>query len=208
MALKQFKDLYAIDIAQHVKKKPTFFKEVKNGKSQFVKTPEDKWLDYLEWSTVITLLYEHGAECVRYGCENNSNGYPAFYDNQGKNPFVRVWVRVDDEQFHLDYPVVDGSNAKEYPNQSAIHYAQQRAFVKCVAINTGLGLKLWQKDEHNYNDQPPAPTTPPKQKKPYNHDANFRSAVDFLKGGGNVDVLRNNYEITEEEIEIIMDAAL
>jgi DNA-binding transcriptional regulator YiaG len=31
-------------------------------------------------------------------------------------------------------------------NQNAVHKAQMRAFVKCVAINTGLGFKLWLDD--------------------------------------------------------------
>jgi hypothetical protein len=31
-------------------------------------------------------------------------------------------------------------------NQNAVHKAQMRAFVKCVAINTGLGFKLWMDD--------------------------------------------------------------
>ena len=31
-------------------------------------------------------------------------------------------------------------------NQNAVHKAQMRAFVKCVAINTGLGFSLWMDD--------------------------------------------------------------
>ena len=35
--------------------------------------------------------------------------------------------------------------------QNKIHKATQRAFVKCVSINTGLGIKLWQKEEREGN---------------------------------------------------------
>ena len=31
-------------------------------------------------------------------------------------------------------------------NQNAVHKSQMRAFVKCVAINTGLGFDLWLDD--------------------------------------------------------------
>ena len=37
-------------------------------------------------------------------------------------------------------------------NQNAVHKAQMRAFVKCVAINTGLGFDLWMDDADIEND--------------------------------------------------------
>jgi hypothetical protein len=37
-------------------------------------------------------------------------------------------------------------------NQNAVHKAQMRAFVKCVAINTGLGFDLWRDDADIEND--------------------------------------------------------
>ena len=37
--------------------------------------------------------------------------------------------------------------------QSDVHNATQRAFVKCVAVNWGLGLSLWQKEERTKPDR-------------------------------------------------------
>ena len=135
-----------LDLSNYIKKKPTFYKDA-SGKSK--KLPEDKWLDYLEWANVIVLLYQNGAEDVSYGSEKNENGYPSFFNPKGECPFVRVWVKIDDKKYEIDYPVISGSSVKANPLQSTIHVAQQRAFVKCVAINTGLGLSCWLKDEEN-----------------------------------------------------------
>ena len=38
--------------------------------------------------------------------------------------------------------------------QSDIHNATQRAMVKCVATNWGLGLKLWQKEDREALKKP------------------------------------------------------
>ncbi|MGN1446235.1 MAG: hypothetical protein ACI4WV_08065 [Eubacteriales bacterium] len=38
-------------------------------------------------------------------------------------------------------------------NQNAVHKAQMRAFVKCVAINTGLGFDLWLDDSDIEDDK-------------------------------------------------------
>jgi hypothetical protein len=61
---------------------------------------------------------------------------------------VRVRVQIDDKCYHLSYPVLNGVNAVRdlTMNQNAVHKAQMRAFVKCVAINTGLGFSLWMDD--------------------------------------------------------------
>ena len=143
MALKPFNELVKLDIAKHTQQKPTFKKE--NGKS--VKLPKKYWLDYIEWSVCLMLLYENGAESVRFGSELNENGYPAFFDSKGGNPFIRVRLDIDGNEYRLNYPVIEGSRTVSNPNQLVIHRAEQRAFVKCVAINTGLGLSLWMKDE-------------------------------------------------------------
>lgn len=147
--LKPFNELYQLNIKKYVKKKPTFFKDKATGKMK--KTTPDKWLDYLEWAAVVKLLYANGATKVRTGSERTESGYPAFFQD-GKNPFVRVWVEIDGDRFEIDYPVIDGSSANSSPNQLTIHKAQQRAFVKAVAINTGLGLNLWEKDEAIFED--------------------------------------------------------
>jgi len=68
----------------------------------------------------------------------------------GRAPFVRAYVEVDGDRRELDYPVIDGARdiSMDKLVQSDIHNATQRGFVKCVAINWGLGLSLWQKEEN------------------------------------------------------------
>lgn len=143
----KFTEMLNLEISKYVKKKPTFFKD---GKGNYVKTTEDKWLDYLEWAQVLILLYTEGkAEDVAYGLVPNGS-YVVFSDEKGNNPFVKVWVMIDGREFTLDYPV---TGKKAEISQHDIHYAAQRGFVKCVAINTGLGLQLWLKEEQVFVEE-------------------------------------------------------
>ncbi|CDQ39502.1 Sak single strand annealing protein [Virgibacillus salexigens] len=139
MALKSFKDLFNLDLTKEVAKRP-------------VKKNSNLQLDYLEWANCIKLLHEHGAETVRYGMNKNENNYPCFYDHNGEAPFVSVWVEIDGQRYEEDYPVVNGIYVVNSPNQLEINRAKQRGFVKAVAINTGLGLSLWIKEEQLIND--------------------------------------------------------
>ncbi len=138
MALKPFNELFQVDLSNEVAKRP-------------VKKNSDLTLDYLEWANCIKLLYQHGAESVKYGMKKNGNDYPCFYNPNGESPFVSVWVEIDGELYEEDYPVVNGIYAVSNPNQLDINKAKQRGFVKAVAINTGLGLSLWIKEEEMIN---------------------------------------------------------
>lgn len=138
MALKPFNELFKVDLSKEVQKRP-------------VKKNSNVTLDYLEWANCIKLLYEHGAEKVRYGMKKNENGYPCFYNHNGEAPFVSVWVEIDGERYEEDYPVTNGIYPVTNPNQLDINRAKQRGFVKAVAINTGLGLSLWIKEEEVLN---------------------------------------------------------
>ncbi len=202
--LKKFKELYALDIKSEVKKKPTFYK---GADGKLVKNPDSKSLDYLEWATVITLLYDNGAEDVQFGCNKNSEGYPAFY-NKNSNPFVSVWVHIDDITYTIDYPVIDGNKVDKDPNQMTIHKAQQRAFVKCVAINTGLGLKLWQKEESTFDslgtverEQKQLPELLPETEK-------WVEAIKALKNGYKIEQIEKKYSLTEENRDELLRQAI
>lgn len=138
MGLKSFNELFALDISGEVASRP-------------VKRNSNITLDYLEWANCIKLLYQNGAKEVRYGMEKNAKGYPCFYNHNGESPFVSVWVEIDGKRFEEDYPVVNGIYAVANPNQLDINRAKQRGFVKAVAINTGLGLDLWIKEEKEMN---------------------------------------------------------
>lgn len=142
MALKPFNELKNIDLSGKIAKKPIMKKLAGGG---YEKKGE---LDYLPWANCLTALYENGAERVLVGNVHNKDDHPLFLLN-GDNPFVRVFVEIDGDRRELDYPVIDGSRVikTEFITQSDIHNASQRGFVKCVAMNWGLGLECWIKEE-------------------------------------------------------------
>ena len=134
MALKPWKEMYELDISEYVK--------TRDGAK------------YLPWSTCLMLLYENGAENVVIIPQTNESGSSLFMceqmftdKNGGTNRCyeVRVCVEIDRNPYWISYPVMNGINPvrDKTMNQNAVHKAQMRAFVKCVAINTGLGFKLW-----------------------------------------------------------------
>ena len=200
--MKTFKEMYALDITKYVEKKPTFKRE--GGK--LTKLPEKYWLDYIEWATVITLLYDNGAEKVAFGLVENNEGYPAFYHN-GKNPFIKIWLQIDENRYEYEYPVIDGNRVEENPDQFKIHKAQQRAFVKAVAIYTGLGLKLWQKEEQIFDAEGEPEKKTERKKMPFPMDK-FPEAVKWLKDGKTIDEMREYWVIDEDTDTKLMDAAI
>ena len=146
--LKSWNEMRKLDISKYVKKR--------DG------------ADYLPWANCLVLLYENGAEEVQFEALTNENGSslfmsePTFTDkNKATNRCYEVRVRVaidlgkaHSKQFYMSYPVMNGiSPVKDIAmNQNAVHKAQMRAFVKCVAINTGLGFDLWRDDSDIEND--------------------------------------------------------
>ncbi len=142
MAIKNFAELMGIDLKAHISKKPILKKEG----GEWKKIGE---LDYLSWPDCLWLLHQNGAEKVIYGNVRSGADHPLFLID-GRAPFVRVYVEVDGDHRELDYPVIDGARdiSMDKLVQSDIHNATQRGFVKCVAINWGLGLSLWQKEEN------------------------------------------------------------
>jgi hypothetical protein len=135
--LKPWNEMRSLDISKYVKQR-------------------DK-ADYLPWADCLKLLYENGAGSVRIFCLQNANGSSLFMsdetftDKNGKTNKcyeVRLNVTIDDETYFMTYPVMNGISPvkDDLMNQNAVHKAQMRAFVKCVAINTGLGFDLWRDD--------------------------------------------------------------
>ena len=135
--LKSWSEMYKLDISKYVKQR-------------------DK-ADYLPWASCLKLLYENGAEKVSFRPLVTENGSSLFMSDQsftdkkgGTNRCyeVRVEVFIDGNTYGISYPVMNGINPvrDELMNQNAVHKAQMRAFVKCVAINTGLGFNLWLDD--------------------------------------------------------------
>lgn len=140
--LKSFFELYQLDISKEINRKPI---KKKMGDGTWKEVGK---LDYLSWATVLRLLYENGAESVYYGNILSDAGHSLFL-LEGRLPEVHVWIEIDGKRHEITYPVIDGSKdiSMEYIAQSDIHNASQRAFVKCVAVNTGLGLRLWERED-------------------------------------------------------------
>ena len=143
MALKSWNEMRQLDISKYVKQR-------------------DK-ADYLPWAECLKLLYENGAEKVKIIPQTTDNGSSLFMSDQtftDKNGAtnrcyeVLVAVEIDDNRYLISYPVMNGINPvrDNLMNQNAVHKAQMRAFVKCVAINTGLGFDLWRDDSDIESD--------------------------------------------------------
>ena len=58
---------------------------------------------------------------------------------------------IDDKEYEMQTPVMNGANPVKdnSMSQQRVWNSMCRAFVKCVAIHTGLGFKLWIKEEYN-----------------------------------------------------------
>jgi hypothetical protein len=203
MALKSFKELYSLDLSKHIQKKPTFQKV--DGK--LVKTDKKYWLDYIEWSTIIFLLYDNGAEKVIPEFETDEKGYPAFFNN-GKNPFIKVKLTIDDKVYNYHYPVIDGNRVDEIPNQMSIHKAQQRGLVKCVAVNTGLGLSLWQKEEHTFDSMEPVVNNNTSLPELIPGTPKWTEAIKSLKNGFTLAQIAKKYYVSPENQDLLCNESI
>lgn len=143
MALPEFKELLNFDITSYVEKR--------DG------------IDYLNWAKCIELLYEKGATEVWFEPLYNEHGNSLFMSEQSftdkngntnRNYEVRVHIKIDDLEFDMNHPLMNGSNPVKDNSltQQRVWNAQTRAFVKGVAIRTGLGFKLWIKDDAPITD--------------------------------------------------------
>lgn len=135
--LKKYSELRAVDV--------TPFVEKRDG------------ADYLNWARCKELLHQNGAEVVYFEPCTNENGSSLFMSDQvftDKNGVtnrcyeVRVHIVIDDLEFEAQYPLMNGSNPVKdnSMSQQRVWNAQTRAFVKGVAMRTGLGFDLWLKD--------------------------------------------------------------
>lgn len=137
MLSKSWNELRAYDISKHIKTRDGF--------------------SYLPWSSCVLLLHQLGAEKVLFTPCVNSNGSSLFMSDQvftDKNKVtnrcyeVKVRVEIDDLSFEVQYPLMNGSNPVKdnSMSQQRVWNAQTRAFVKGVALYTGLGFDLWLND--------------------------------------------------------------
>lgn len=116
-------------------------------------------IDYLNWAKCVDLLHEHGAEVVYFEPVAVANGSSlimsdlTFADKNGvanRCYETKIKVVIDDKTYYMQTPVTNGSNPVKdnSMNQQRVWNSMCRAFVKCVAINTGLGFDLWVQEEN------------------------------------------------------------
>lgn len=114
---------------------------------------------YLNWARCIDLLHEHGASIVHWEpIPDEKTGSSlrmvdgVFSDSKGHTNRcyeTRIRVTIDDAVYEMHSPVMNGSNPVKdnSMSQQRVWNSMCRSFVKCVAINTGLGFDLWLKEE-------------------------------------------------------------
>ena len=150
--LKPYSELRKIDVLEFCD-----HREAKDDDGKKISVP------YLNWAKCKDLLHDNGAEVVYYEPLLNDKGHSLFMadatftDSKGNinRCFeVRVKIVIDDLIFNQNYPLLNGVYVvrDDTINQLRLSNAQARAFVKGVAIRTGLGFGLWVKDDE---------TTPP-----------------------------------------------
>lgn len=140
--LKPYKELVKIDVSPFCDKR-----EALDDNKKKILVP------YLNWAKCKELLHEHGAESVYFTPLKDASGSYVFCSKEVQNKdgrktgcyFVSVEIHVDDKVFTMDTPLLNGSLMvyEDTLNQLRIANAQARAFVKGVAIHTGLGFSLW-----------------------------------------------------------------
>lgn len=143
MALKSFDELRKLDVSKFIKKRDN--------------------ADYLPWAVCVDLLHQNGAEKVYFEPLTNDKGSSLFMSekvftdkNGNTNSCYEVAVKVfiDDLVFVVREPLMNGSNPVKDNSlsQRRVGNAQKRAFVKGVAIHTGLGFGLWSNDASDIED--------------------------------------------------------
>lgn len=146
MAIKSYAEMRKIDVLPFCDQR-----EAKDDKGRSIKVP------YLNWAKCKELLHQNGAENVYFEPCTNANGSSLFMSDQvftdskgntNRCYEVRVKIVIDDLEFEAQYPLMNGSNPVKDNSltQQRVWNAQTRAFVKGVAMRTGLGFGLWLDD--------------------------------------------------------------
>ena len=147
--LKPYNELVKVDVKPYCD-----YRKAKDDNNKEIEVP------YLNWAVCKDLLHEHGAEKVFFEPCVNANGSSLFMadqiftDSKGNTNRcyeVRVKITIDDLVFEAQFPLMNGSNPVKDNSltQQRLWNAQTRAFVKGVAMMTGLGFGLWITEERN-----------------------------------------------------------
>lgn len=145
--LKKYDELRKVDVTDFCE-----YRKAKDDRGKDIDVP------YLNWARCIDLLHKNGAETVYFEPCTNENGSSLFMSDQvftdskgntNRCYEVRVRIVIDDLQFEAQFPLMNGSNPVKDNSltQQRVWNAQTRAFVKGVAMRTGLGFDLWLNDK-------------------------------------------------------------
>ena len=151
--IKSYAEMRKIDVLPLCEKR-----KAKDDRGKDIEVP------YLNWAKCMDLLHENGAEVVYFEPCVNANGSSLFMsdhvftDSKGNTNRcyeVRVKIVIDDLIFEAQYPLMNGSNPVKDNSltQQRVWNAQTRAFVKGVAMRTGLGFGLWLDDVESKSDE-------------------------------------------------------
>lgn len=146
MALLPYSELSKIDVLPFCD-----MREAKDEKGRKIQVP------YLNWAKCVQLLHQYGAETVYYTPLRGPEGGYLFPSLSVENKdhrrtgcwFVSVEIHIDDLVFTMDMPLTNGALVvyEDTLNQQRIANCHARAFVKGVAVRTGLGFDLWVKEQ-------------------------------------------------------------
>lgn len=145
MLNKSFNDMMRVDISEYI--------AARDG------------IDYLPWANCKMLLHEQGAEKVWFepliDPVTHSSVFMTDKEFKDKNGNINrcyevaVKITIDDDEFVMRTPIMNGANPVKDNSlsQQRVWASQCRAFVKGVAMRTGLGFSLWLKDiEADYTE--------------------------------------------------------
>lgn len=195
--LKNFIELSQVDVK--ITKKPTF--KYNKAKQEYEEV-KGKEIDTLSWVDCLKALYENGAEKVEFEHVLNENGGLLFKD-ENNALHIKIYVDIDGKRNEILYPLIDGSKdiSLAKVTQSDIYNAKQRAFVKCVAVNWGLGINLWAKEID--------PDTVSKEETKANVYDFFRTLVNSASKqlGGVPAMLKHLQGTTEKKIKDLIESA-
>lgn len=151
--IKSYAEMRKIDVSPYCEER-----DAKDDRGRAVK------VKYLNWARCKELLHEAGAEKVWFEPCTTANGSSLFMADQvftDKNNVtnrcyeVRVKITIDDDVFEAQFPLMNGSNPVKDNSltQQRVWNAQTRAFVKGVAMHTGLGFDLWLNDYESVSQE-------------------------------------------------------
>lgn len=135
----------------------TFTEMMQLDISDYIASRDD--IDYLPWANCKLLLHQQGAEKVFFeplvDPVTNSSVFMTDKEFKDKNGNINrcyevaVKITIDDDVFVMRTPIMNGANPVKDNSlsQQRVWASQCRAFVKGVAMRTGLGFSLWTKGD-------------------------------------------------------------